>query len=435
VLVALQEGQLMYTAMPTSTYQYNPVPTTLTFTSVGFPVTNTAGSPLCMASGTDLSTLKDSIYIIGPGLSQMLCWNGTTVAVVSGAPAGSVIRWHQNRMYMVSADGRTVYYSGMNAPGSWASGNSFKTLPEYGRVVGLESHPGLLIMFCEGGILGLDGDPGQVSGATSSSPNYYVYVLHDKIGCDVPSSISTLGNSTAFFFRNDAYIFTDAVKLISDKVSGWRPVESGTDQYTSAVLTPQHYVVGAPGGAAGWAMHVLDRERFGYWTHWVYPTIPMPPGCMGMVAAPDGSGIYCTDNAGNLYVQPLRRQYQDMGASDAPLYTPDPGGGMVTATLRTRRMEFGGVMQTKKLRQVTVYGAGSAGVTLTVRTWNLYGAETDYTVTAGILPYTWRPPNAGTGCVFAELEVEVTGGNLWVQGIDVDYTPLRYLAGNGGLMT
>jgi len=441
-LIVAKTGTTFYYANWTAAYPTN-------FSSFTVPNSPLA-DPVRMAAHEDATTGAPLYYFVNTNWTGTVKWNGTAGAAnyVASSPVGKYIARYA-KMLFVSNGTQRIYFSDPGLPDSWPSLNYIDIPAKHGVVTGFASQPGSLIIFTERSVLILRGVPPL---------RYDLDVLHERIGCDAPNTISQFGSVIYFTFRGAIMQLSTSVELVSDAMRGFPRSATGVDADVRSwgVLTPFYYILSYPTNTAAsgaqaptsgdpFKLWVYDRVRFQAFSRWAYPLttgLGSLQGVHSVIAGPDNTqaGILVAGGDGNIYRQSFRLMNANYLSDGTLTFTDDADTAGtanidVTGRWRSRRYDMGSPLIQKVHRRVLVAGQGTV-TSLTARRYDVsQTVRSDVLVTNKALPFDTRKPgfSGASGYPrFSEFQIDMSGTDLWVKSVAVEWRPQR-LAGGANL--
>lgn len=439
-IVACKNGTTWYYAQEI----YDNMPSSVAFTSFVVPE-SPGGYPVRMESFTDANNAGWALFVSqGFATSGVIKFDGTTASAVASSPIGKYIRTISPHVYVAGITGKpyTIRWCDTDDFTIWPTDNSFDVPASFGPITGLERQPGMLIIFCAKGIIGLRGDP----------PEFTTFFISEYIGCTSPNSISTYGTSSAFVNNGDFYILSGGtIKLLTDKAQGRSFIATGcTSEQVWGALGPRMYMVRPTKNttSAGTAAAVVntsnenvfcfERERFQWNGAWSYPAASGQFGYQtpqqSCILALSPYRFLLAGGDGNVYSQDLRRELDSTAISLAddttlPKFTIDVGGGLPAGTFTSKRLQMGSSLVQKQFRKILVGGTGRS-MSLDVY---LYGPDfTRHTLSlvSNInAPFSSEIPsiNGDTGYShFSSIQLNLSGTSMYIDGIDILWRPVRF---------
>ncbi len=423
----------------------------LSFTSFTVP-TSPGDSPVYFESMLD-ANFAPKVYMVNPNFGGVLLWDPSnpsgSASVISGSPANPyLIVEFSGRLFVVTtASPNVIQFSNPADPSTWSSTDKFQIASKWGPIVALMSQDDKLYIFTTTAILYMTGDP--------TAP--YVGVMHPYITTVSQSTISQFGPLCMFAGRdNNIYSLAGSVNLTSDPIRGemFGGTYLGNGANTTnawGALTPFYYFLRAPlntssspasptkGSVTTFTM-VYERERFGYWGRYVYPTnsgLGQSDPYQAIVCyIPEWQAVLLPNGIGDIYLQPLMNSNyppntqpavpQDYGLT---ALTPVP----VLSVLNT--MMFEGEDDkfiTKLFRRGMITGSGDLlGISLYLYTNSDTPTVIDPTIYRNSLPTQWELPgidgsSSSASLEFNMIQIIISGTNLILRGMLYDYTLQRY---------
>ena len=161
-----------------------------------------------VAGATEMRAVSAAGYgifcVYGPGgVGGMYSFDGTTFALIIGAPQARYIAFHQNRVFVAGMDANTtrLQFSDLRAPLVGYGLNLIDDVDDDSgwQITGLLDFQGTLIVTTGIKIFALAG---------SGPPDYSLYNINQAVGCSAPDSLTTDGDSI-YFLSNRGFIRWD----------------------------------------------------------------------------------------------------------------------------------------------------------------------------------------------------------------------------------
>jgi len=381
-----------------------------------------------------------AVYMVNPNFVGVVKWipGDPAASDVASSPIGKYIHRYNKRLFVAgnTTNPNRLYHSEAGKPDSWPASNYIDVPPRHGHITGLAAQPGQLLVFCERSILSLRGDPPL---------RYTLDSLHEGIGADLPSAISTLGSVVYFVSRGALMEMSSSINLVSDSLRGFPLGATGTDSSRCyGVLTPYYYFLTyhvntgvadyTPSASDPYKMLIYDRVRGQAFFHWVYPPTTSVGGTVGaesVIAYNDSNSIFMAGGNGNVYLQPFRQWSGYSLTTSEVEFTKDDNGGSgveVSSRWRSRRMDFGSSLLTKQCRSILVGGTGQS-VALTSRLFDVSGTLRSNAVMSNTtLPSASSLPvvDGATGYSdFSELQLDLTGERMHLRDVGLEWRGVR----------
>jgi hypothetical protein len=358
---------------------------------------------------------------------NIVVWDGSasTASYLTGSPSGvTMICWHQNCLVAVTGS-NTILNSDPLNPTNWPTAYKNVVDVKYGAITNLFSIDDRLYIFTESAILYLEGDITQ-------APHFTV--MHPELGAHLYLA-TQYTSSIAFGQGGNYYILSGSVNLISDAIRDQAPTPPN-----SFIAMNSEYLYVRPGRNTSTAspkvpttdvqtdLYLNERIRYGYWTHHTYPSASYlgasnPYYGLVFYAQPPWNFFILPTGSGDLMVQftPERNTY----TTDAPSIA-------ITSQFTTRPMDLGDRVLTKQLRRGMMYGTGSnVSVTATMTDTQGVVRTATPTLSSTTLPSQFTTllldgTSASAGTEFNEIQINLSGQNLLLQDLRLDYKTIRY---------
>lgn len=435
----------------TSNFSFFTIPTPLALNNSDF--TKNTNVQFETAYKLDGSTV---VIMAHPSWEHLLMWQrndnlpSAAATSITDSPSGNLLALHtDNRLYVVStSDHNMLIFSDPGDPTSWPTANKLAVTTKYGEIKALQSAADRLLMFCENGIISMQGDP-------TSQP--YVAILHPQVGCTDHGNVSMYGNSSVFNHFGGVYDFSGGVNLVSDSVRGM--ISAPTNGLLTNVggwgaLSPYHYISRGNETTSGQpnkppSLMVYERLRYGHWSMWTYPTttaIGTTPTIRPLVLWVDHSinAFILNGGDGNLYVQEMWMSGNSgVGPPVPPSPTTNPGdsfskNSMVDSTaipvyvsLISRMEGQQDDLLVKTWRRLQILGEGT-NVTVKLNLYDSTNTVKTITIaTNASLPADFSAPSVDGGDTsppteYVQFQLEISGNQLVVKDILLDWRPSRY---------
>lgn len=360
---------------------------------------------------------------------HIVYWNGysSSASILENSPSNVFCMCMYQECLVAAVDQtNTLHWTDPGDPSAWPDDSQLDIDTKWGHITNIVSLDDKILIFCEKGILYLNGD-------IMDEP--YVGVLHPEIGA-IRGSVAQYGSSVIFAFGRNVYTIDGSVSLLSDAIRD----NLNFPQHTRLGINDE-YVYVRPPLVSGQEVEtfVFEKLRYGFWSRQTYPSTTgvgannsgysVAPGIVKYIAQPwDCFALPGRD--GNLYVQPLFDQLGVVGSGDT---TPD-GNSVVPAQskIETRLLDFSDRLLTKKFRRGMIYGDGqNVEVKLTMLDNHKNSTVVYPSLSSTTLPCQFTlPVSDGTlaspPTEFQEMAIEISGENLLIQRIVIDFKPVRY---------
>lgn len=384
-----------------------------------------------------------------PGFPLLICnsawphivyWKvNTGAAIALGESPGSVFTMcnFQGCVVAAIAGTNTIRWSDPGTIETWPADSELTVDLNYGLITNLVGLDDKILIFCEKGILYLNGD-------IMDQP--HVGVLHPEIGA-MRDTAEQYGSSVAFMFAQNLYTLDGSINLASDAIRDTIEVPPGSHVAMNAeyvYVYPCNYftttqTLPPPGG--GVDVYVMEKTRQGFWSKYTFPNdtavghlhtggavslnalvkyISYPWDCFAFAG---------TD--GNLIVQPVPGKYPNVLVDTDINYTGAINLPVVTK-IETRPLDFGDRILTKQFRRGIIYGVGS---NIVVKMYLTHQDKTTTEITPTLsstdLPCQFTLPvqdgtETSAPLEFNEMSFYLGGDNLEVQNIELEFKPIRY---------
>lgn len=412
---------------------------TATFSSFTVPAAPTGFSYVYMdsaalSSGTTVAVMCHDSW---PGI---VTWDGHAAAATTAAsspPSTTLCAHSDGRIYAVPvSDPMSIRFSETEDPTSWPVANAIGITTQYGPIKRLVSLTDRILIFCENGLLSLQGDP-------TTQP--YISIVHPSVGCTFPGSVSVFGNTIAFLHGGFLYQYSGGASLLSDALRGigesaWAVAETGF----AGALSPFHYLLHMDTTLSSVPVarcFVYERLRYGQWSAWSYS------GSSAIGATPTNfscalwvgyrlNGFVLDGGDGNLYNQEVYQRsdletLSGVKPGDALSVGTDADGVPVKVTLQTRMEGMNDDLLVKVWRRLQVLGTGT-NVTARLYLYDSAGNVRTVTLaTAAAMPLDLSVPavdgsSTSPPAEFTQIQVVLDGDNIVVKDMILDWRPSRY---------
>lgn len=353
-------------------------------------------------------------------------WDGfsASATVLDNSPAGVFsVCMHQNALVAAVDHSNTIHWTETTDITAWPDVNQITIEPQWGSVTNLVGLDDRVLIFCEKGILYLTGD-------IQVLPS--VGILHPEIGA-ARDMVSQYGSTVVFGFLNNLYVYDGSINILTEPIRDRLrfPPHSGVTGSEKKIFTRFARTSGQTTD-----MYVFDKPHFGGWAYQTFPTtsgvgqsnpvqgivkyISYPWDC---VLIPGGNG--------NLYAHPFIEQTEYIGKEDvatSDYLEPVP----VVSSFKSRELDFGDRVLSKQFRRGVIYGEGEdIIVTLYFTDKNKNVIQMSPALSSTTLPCQFNLPfldgtDASIPSEFTELAIKITGTNILIQAIYIDYRPTRY---------
>lgn len=440
-----QSRALLLVAKNSTTFYYTDIKTVArgglaTFSSFTVPAAPSGTQHVFMDAATNAS--GDSLIVMAHTnwAGGIVVWDGfsATASYGTGSPASTTLCAHTDgRIYSVPvSDQMSIRFSETDNPNSWPAANAIGITTQYGPIVRLVSLTDRILIFCQNGLLSLQGDP-------VTQP--YVSIVHPSIGCSFPASLAVFGNTLVFMHGDNLYQYSGGASLLSDALRGIGvDLSSGPSLQVAGSLSPFHYMLHANTTASPTATArclMYERIRYGQWSYWAYGSTTG----FGSTVSDMASVLWCGYNLngfvldggdGNLYNQEIYMRPDQVTVSgavpgDVLTVGTDADSINVSATLLTRMEGLGDDLLVKSWRRLQILGTGT-NVTCKLQ---LYDSAQNVQIvtmaTGATMPLDLSVPAADGSATappteFTQIQVLLAGDNLLVKDMVLDWRPSRY---------
>ena len=353
-------------------------------------------------------------------------WDGfsSSATVLDNSPAGAFsVCIYQNTLVAACDNSNTIRWTETADITTWPEVNQVTVEPQWGHVTNLIGLDDRILVFCDKGILYLTGD-------LQSLP--IVGVLHPEIGA-ARDMVTQFGSTIMFGFMNNLYVYDGGINIASGQIRDQLKFTPGS---SIALSDKKAFVRFAKTAGQPSDIYCLDKTYFGGWSYFNYPSTTgigqsnPPQGVVRYISSP-WDCMMIPGGDGNLYVQPFIDQTDYIGKDDAPTSDALPEI-VVTSEVKSRALDFGDRVLTKQFRRCLIYGEGeNISITFYFTDRNKTTTEVTPALSGTSLPCQCTLPflDGTTDSVpteFNELSIKITGDNLLVQGIYVDFRQARY---------
>jgi hypothetical protein len=295
------------------------------------------------ANGARFSAALDAphlkLYMVnGNSTDGLMCWDGTNLTKISGAPNGRYLLYYKNHMYMAGDPNAPwrLYMSAQGDPTTWPALNYIDFPDGKGGITGLAQLGDSIVVFKEQGVFILKG----------SDPSNYVVVstFAGQRGAVSHWSIVRIPNGLVFLARDGVWLFDGKkFELISDKIQGSVNQWNQSQLQNAVAFEYDHkYWLSVPEGTGQTTNNYtyVFSYLYGWWTRY---DIPMQSCAVYTNPNPTP---YFADTNGNL----LQAENGD-----------NDNGEPIDAYLVTKNFDFGSPAHLKSFKQIFCFAEATTG--------------------------------------------------------------------------